>query len=90
MSEQEIKEKIKELQDEVKACKGTPCSVYSRVVGYLRPVQSFNDGKIEEYRMRKLYNAGNGDKENVEANVKHERVMEEMSSVKQFRQCCTN
>ena len=90
MSKDEIKAELAKAKEELKNVKGTPCSVYSRVVGYLRPVQSFNDGKIEEYRMRKLYNAGNGDKENVEANVKHERVMKEMSSVKQFRQCCSN
>ena len=33
MSEQEIKAKIKELKEEMKEVKGTPCSVYSRVVG---------------------------------------------------------
>ena len=27
--------------------------IYSRVVGYLRPVQQWNDGKQEEFRMRK-------------------------------------
>jgi len=30
--------------------------VYSRVVGYLRPVQSWNLGKQEEFRDRKTYN----------------------------------
>ena len=34
---------------------GEPTEVYSRVVGYLRPVQNFNDGKKEEYRERKKY-----------------------------------
>jgi ribonucleoside-triphosphate reductase len=29
--------------------------VYSRVVGYLRPVQQWNDGKQEEYKMRKTF-----------------------------------
>jgi ribonucleoside-triphosphate reductase len=32
---------------------GTGCEVYSRVVGYLRPVSQWNDGKREEFRMRK-------------------------------------
>ncbi|MDD5144979.1 MAG: ribonucleoside triphosphate reductase [Candidatus Pacebacteria bacterium] len=32
-----------------------PCEVYSRVVGYLRPVQQWNEGKQEEYRQRKEY-----------------------------------
>lgn len=32
-----------------------PCEVYSRVVGYLRPVQQWHKGKQEEYRQRKEY-----------------------------------
>jgi hypothetical protein len=31
------------------------CEVYSRIVGYLRPVQQWNEGKQEEYRKRKEY-----------------------------------
>jgi len=36
------------------AC-GKDAEVWSRVVGYLRPVQCFNKGKKEEYRLRKKY-----------------------------------
>lgn len=32
-----------------------PCSVYSRVVGYLRPVSDWNEGKQSEYAMRKTF-----------------------------------
>ena len=32
-----------------------PCEVYSRVVGYLRPVEQWNIGKREEFRQRKEY-----------------------------------
>lgn len=32
-----------------------PCEVYSRVVGYIRPVQQWHVGKQEEYRERKEY-----------------------------------
>jgi len=32
-----------------------PCEVYSRVVGYLRPVQQWNKGKRSEYRERKTF-----------------------------------
>ncbi len=32
-----------------------PCEVYSRVVGYLRPVQQWNKGKKAEYRLRKTF-----------------------------------
>lgn len=31
------------------------CEVYSRVVGYLRPVQQWNEGKQQEYKDRKEY-----------------------------------
>ena len=34
---------------------GKPAEVYSRITGYYRPVQNWNDGKAEEYRERKLY-----------------------------------
>jgi ribonucleoside-triphosphate reductase len=34
---------------------GKPAEVWSRVVGYLRPVQNYNKGKREEYRNRKKY-----------------------------------
>jgi len=32
-----------------------PCEVYSRVVGYLRPVQQWNNGKKQEFEERKEY-----------------------------------
>lgn len=31
------------------------CEVYSRVVGYYRPIQMWNDGKQEEFRFRLEY-----------------------------------
>jgi ribonucleoside-triphosphate reductase len=34
---------------------GKPTEVYSRVVGYLRPVQQWNDGKRAEFGMRKTF-----------------------------------
>ena len=38
-----------------------PCEVYSRVVGYIRPVQQWNKGKREEYADRKEFeNTKNG------------------------------
>ncbi len=36
-------------------CCGSECEVYSRVVGYLRPVKQWNKGKKEEFRERKMY-----------------------------------
>ncbi|QNL43632.1 ribonucleoside triphosphate reductase [Oscillibacter hominis] len=35
---------------------GEPAEVYSRITGYYRPVQNWNDGKAEEFKERKLYN----------------------------------
>ncbi len=32
------------------------CEIYSRVVGYLRPLKQWNKGKQEEFTMRKVYN----------------------------------
>jgi ribonucleoside-triphosphate reductase len=32
------------------------CTVYSRVVGYLSPVNNWNVGKKEEYKDRKEFN----------------------------------
>ena len=37
--------------------KKVPCEVYSRVVGYLRPVKFWNDGKRQEFAERKAYKA---------------------------------
>jgi anaerobic ribonucleoside-triphosphate reductase len=33
--------------------KKVPVECYSRVVGYFRPIQQWNDGKQEEFRQRK-------------------------------------
>ena len=35
---------------------GTKTEVYSRITGYYRPVQNWNDGKSQEYKERKVYN----------------------------------
>ena len=36
---------------------GGKTEVYSRITGYYRPVQNWNDGKAQEYKDRKVYNA---------------------------------
>ena len=38
---------------------GRKTEVYSRITGYYRPVQNWNDGKSEEFKMRKVYNIEN-------------------------------
>jgi len=35
---------------------GRKAEVYSRITGYYRPVQNWNDGKAEEFKQRKVYN----------------------------------
>ena len=40
---------------ECPVCK-TKTEVYSRITGYYRPVQAWNDGKLQEYKNRKVYN----------------------------------
>ncbi len=35
---------------------GEATEVYSRITGYYRPVQNWNDGKAQEYKERKVYN----------------------------------
>ncbi len=37
---------------------GKPAEVYSRITGYYRPVQNWNDGKAQEFKDRKLYDIG--------------------------------
>ena len=39
--------------------KKVPCEVYSRVVGYLRPVQNWNKGKRQEFKERATYRVEN-------------------------------
>jgi ribonucleoside-triphosphate reductase len=34
---------------------GKPCEVYSRIVGYLRPVDQWNDGKQAEFAIRRTF-----------------------------------
>jgi ribonucleoside-triphosphate reductase len=39
-------------------CDNSPrqkCEVYSRVVGYLRPISQWNKGKQQEFKDRKVY-----------------------------------
>lgn len=41
--------------DDVKDERRIPCEVYSRIVGYLRPIQNWNRAKRAEFRARKTY-----------------------------------
>jgi len=46
---------------------GENTEVYSRITGYYRPVQNWNDGKAEEYKNRKLYDIKNALDRNFDA-----------------------
>lgn len=49
------------LSGEVKSCPhcGAKTEVYSRITGYYRPVQNWNDGKLQEYENRREYDIAN-------------------------------
>ena len=44
-----------QIQEGVRPKKKIPCEVYSRVVGYFRPVQNWNKGKRAEFLDRQPY-----------------------------------
>ena len=52
---------------------GAETEVYSRITGYYRPVQNWNDGKSKEFKDRKVYRIGNS--------VLHRETMPEQSAV---------
>ncbi len=69
------------LAGEQKACPecGAKTEIYSRITGYYRPVQNWNDGKTQEYKNRKTYEI-DAEKIPVNQGVKlttNEKVMDE-------------
>ena len=68
---------------------GKKTEVYSRITGYYRPVQNWNDGKAQEYKDRKVYNIGRshlikrdnkfGNK-TIETETKHSEVQNKFSN----------
>jgi len=53
---EQINTEISELKEKLKTVKGRKTEVYTRIVGYYRQVNNFNDGKRAEYKDRKNYN----------------------------------
>lgn len=41
---------------ELKDSERTPCEIWTRVMGYFRPLMNFNKGKVSEYNERKCFN----------------------------------
>ncbi|MFQ9509875.1 MAG: anaerobic ribonucleoside-triphosphate reductase, partial [Lachnospiraceae bacterium] len=48
---------------------GKPSEVYSRITGYYRPVQNWNEGKTQEYKNRKIYTTDQSTIEKIRSNV---------------------
>jgi len=57
---------------------GEKTEVYSRITGYYRPVQNWNDGKTQEYKMRKVYDPEKSVLKR--AGVKEEKVEESVTA----------
>jgi anaerobic ribonucleoside-triphosphate reductase len=51
--------KKQKVDNKALEAKRQPCEVFSRIVGYLRPVQQWNDGKAAEFDLRKEYKIAN-------------------------------
>jgi len=47
-----MEKRIKELEK-----KRVPCEIYSRVVGYIRPINQWNDSKKEEFDEREVFDS---------------------------------
>ena len=50
-----ITEQIAELNSQLLACKGREVEVFTRIVGYYRPVSLWNKGKTAEKKERKEF-----------------------------------
>ena len=50
---------------------GSATEVYSRITGYYRPVQNFNDGKAQEFKDRRVYDIIHSSYEKAERTVDH-------------------
>ncbi len=48
---------------------GKKAEVYSRITGYYRPVQNWNDGKTQEYKNRTVYDVENSCMKKVHTNI---------------------
>lgn len=60
---------------------GGKTEVYSRITGYYRPVQNWNDGKLEEYKERKTYDIKN-------SHLKHHAECAKTETNKEGRGAC--
>ncbi len=52
---EEVKVVLKGEEKDVKKVKVIPTEIYSRIVGYFRPVNNWNEGKREEFKERREF-----------------------------------
>ena len=52
-----MSETLREVKEEERVVQVVKAEVYSRVVGYYRPIQDWNEGKREEFRDRRYLTA---------------------------------
>ena len=56
----------------------TKCEIYSRVVGYLRPVQQWNEGKAQEFKDRTNFSVAN----KVQESMQTQQPLQEIQEIK--------
>lgn len=61
MEKEKVLKRIEELEKELLNVRGTECEVYSRIVGYFRPVKQWNNGKQEEFSQRVTFEIVNSE-----------------------------
>lgn len=52
------------MEEEIEQ-KRQPCEVYSRVVGYIRPIEQWNPGKQSEFHDRTAFDFGGSRRQNL-------------------------
>lgn len=48
-------QKIQELEGQIEKAEGSETEVYSRIVGYFRPLKNWNNGARDQYSHRQVY-----------------------------------
>ena len=54
---------------------GEKTEVYSRITGYYRPVQNWNDGKLQEYKQREMYKIGTTHANNEDGSLQGKHII---------------
>lgn len=62
---------------------GAAAEVYSRITGYYRPVQNWNDGKTQEYKNRKMYDPGSAGSHDAKDEARQSKAGEEIGCAMQ-------